>query len=132
MDAFEPNILGLTVFAIAWAILCIGGVLMAGMLPLSAAPVAARTPSGIFLVAVNLLLLAGLLVLTLAYSYAELRWSSAVVVGGMIFLFAPFAVQDLPDFLKNGRAGLMILLVLVMAALALLYSKGALQGVMQL
>lgn len=128
MDVFEPNWQALSVFAFAWATLCIGGVLMAGMLPLSSAPLAARTPSGVALVTVNLLLLLGLLALTLAYGYAELRWTSAVVTGGMIFLFAPFAVQDLPEALKNGRAGLLLLFVLILAALALLQNGGALDS----
>jgi hypothetical protein len=113
------------VFAAAWAAVCIGAVQLAGMLPISAAPEAVRSPAGITLVALNAVLLLGLFVTTFVYSYSELRWSSAVVVGGAIFLFAPFAIQDLPETIKNGLAGLVILLALLASAFGLLLASGA-------
>ncbi len=125
MDAFEPNIAALLVFATAWAIFCVGVLQLAGMLPISAAPAAVRSPGGIVLVLLNAALLLTLLLMTFAYSYSELRWSSAVVVGGGIFLFSPFVIQDLPENIKNGKAGLIILLSLLTAALALLFATGA-------
>jgi hypothetical protein len=128
MEAFEPNLAGLLVFAASWAALCIGAIFLAGMLPLSAAPEAVRSAGGVALVAVNTALLLGLAILTVAHSYAELRWSSAVVVGGAIFLFAPFAIQDLPERLKNGLAGLALLFLVLCGALALLVLRGASPG----
>ncbi len=132
MDAFEPNLPALIMFAAAWAVFCAGVVHVAGMLPLSSAPDGVRSPLGVLLILLNVAMLAGLLALTLALSYGELRWSSAVVVGGMIFLFSPFIVQDLPDRLKNGVAGMALLAVLLMAAFALLLSRGALGHLLSL
>jgi hypothetical protein len=88
VDAFEPNLPALLIFAAAWAACCIGGIHLAGMLPLSSAPAAVRSRGGAALVIMNGVLLAALLALTVAFSYRELRWPSAVVVGGTIFLFA--------------------------------------------
>jgi len=125
MDVFEPNLPALLVFVFTWGVFCAGVVHVAGMLPLSSAPDGVRSPVGVLLVLLNVAMLAGLLALTLAHSYGELRWSSAVVVGGMIFLFSPFIVQDLPDRLKNGVAGMALLALLLIAALAVLLSGGA-------
>ncbi len=125
MDAFEPNILALAVFALAWAVFCVGAFQLAGMLPISAAPDSVRSPGGIALILLNAALLLALFVVIFTYGYSELRWSSAVVVGGSIFLFSPFVIQDLPESIKNGKAGLIILLSLLTAALALLFATGA-------
>lgn len=125
MEAIEPNLFALVLFALTWAVFCVGAIQVAGMLPLSAAPEAVRTPDGVALVIANVLLLAAVLILTCAYGYNELRWTSSIVVGGMIFLLAPFLIQDLPENLKNGKAGLLILFVLSLAALGLLHSGGA-------
>ncbi len=128
VEVFEPNIPALLIFAAAWAVFCVGALHVAGMLPLSGAPDAVRSFGGVALVSVNVALLAGLLILTLAHSYAQLRWTSAVVVGGAIFLFAPFVVQDLPEKLKDGKAGLALLLILLIGALALLLLGGSMSG----
>lgn len=132
MDAFEPNFRSLLIFAAAWAACCIGGIHLAGMLPLSSAPAAVRSRGGVALVILNGVLLAALLALTVAFSYRELRWSSAVVVGGAIFLFAPFAVQDLPERIRDGKAGLILLVFVLVLALALLFLGGAPSGIMVL
>jgi hypothetical protein len=130
VDAFEPNLPALLIFAAAWAACCIGGIHLAGMLPLSSAPAAVRSHGWAALVILNGVLLAALLALTVAFSYRELRWSSAVVVGGTIFLFAPFAVQDLPERIRDGKAGLVLLVIILVLALALLFLGGAASGIM--
>jgi hypothetical protein len=132
VDAFEPNLPALLIFAAAWAACCIGGIHLAGMLPLSSAPAAVRSRGWAALVTLNGVLLAALLALTVAFSYRELRWSSAVVVGGAIFLFAPLAVQDLPERIRDGKAGLVLLVVMLLLALALLFLGGAPSGIIAL
>lgn len=130
MDAFEPNVTGLLIFAAGWAAFCAGAIHVAGMLPISTAPEPVRSPFGVTLVALNVLLLAGVLVLTLAHVYGGLRWSSAIVVGGVIFLFAPFLVQDLPERFKNGMAGLGLLFLILLGVGYLLFVGGDLPRVL--
>ena len=125
MDAAELNIRALGVFTVAWAVCCTGALQLAGHLPLAGAPGGGRSRSSAALVLVNAVLLLALFVLTVLYSHHELRWPFAVVLGGAVFLFSPFAIQDLPEALKNGRAGLVVLFLLLLAALALLWENGA-------
>jgi hypothetical protein len=124
MDAFEPNIRALITFSAAWWVCCAGIIHLAGMLPLSEAPSAVRSPGGSILIFLDAALLFGLIVLTLVFSHRELRWSSAVVVGGAIFLLSPFMTQDLPEAVKNGKAGLLLLFLLLLLALGLLFTAG--------
>ena len=42
----------------------------------------------------------------------------------MVFLFAPFVVQDLPPALKDNKFGLVLVMVLSLGGLALLYASG--------
>jgi hypothetical protein len=125
VEAFEPNIRALMVFAAAWSVCCAGVFYLAGMLPLSGAPAALRSASGNLLILLDAVLLFGLFALTMIFSYRELRWSSAVVVGGAIFLFSPFLTQDLPDAFRNGKPGLLALFLLLVAAFGLLLASGA-------
>jgi hypothetical protein len=124
VDAAELNIRALGVFAVAWAVCCAGAVHLAGHLPLAEAPGGGRSRSGVALILVNAILLLALIALTVIYSHHELRWPFAVVLGGTIFLFSPFAVQDLPEALKNGKAGLVALFLLLLSALVLLWENG--------
>ena len=132
MDAFEPNLPALLIFAAAWAACCIGAIHLAGMLPLASAPASVRSPGGTILVLLNGFLLMTVAALTVTFSYRELRWSSAVVVGGAIFLFAPFVVQDLPETIRDGKAGLVLLVFVLTLALALLFLGGAPSGIIAL
>jgi len=61
----------------------------------------------------------------LLFCFHELRWTSIVISGGAIFLFSPFATQDLPDAFKHGTVGLAVLLLLLLASLGLLLNAGA-------
>ena len=125
MDAAGLNIRALLIFAVAWAVCCAGAVHLAGHFPLAEAPGSGRSRSGTALILVNAVLLLALFALTLLYSSQEVRWPFTVVLGGMIFLFAPFAIQDLPEALKNGKVGLVALFLLLLAALVLLWESGA-------
>ena len=125
MDAAGLNIRALVIFAIAWSVCCAGAVHLAGHFPLPEASSGRKSRSSTALILVNAILLLALIALTLLYSRHELRWPFAVVLGGTIFLFSPFVIQDLPEALKNGKAGLVVLFFLLLAALALLWENGA-------
>lgn len=129
MSAIEPNISGLAVFAAAWSLCCLSGFLLAELLPLSSAPDRLQTSGGRMLTIVGTLLFALLVALTLAYSFQELRWTSIVVAGGVIFLFAPFVIQDIPEGRKHNQGVLAVLIALLFAAVAALLMRVAPQGV---
>lgn len=124
MEAVEPNWQGLIVALAAWLAGCVGFFFLAGNLPVKAAPKAVQTGIGPGLVWLNLAVFTVLAGLTGWYAVHELRWTSIVVGGGFVFLFAPFIVQDLPGRLKDTQAGLMVLLVLGGAAICLVKAAG--------
>jgi hypothetical protein len=120
MAAIEPNWVSLIWFA-AFATVCmIAFLVVAGMFPFRSRPEAARTGAATLLVIGNGLLLAALLVGTGFYGYAELRWSSLVVVTGLVALFAPGLFEAWPSSLRDGRLGLVVLIGIQMLALATL------------
>ena len=121
MAAIEPNWQALLVFLIAWLASCVGFFFLSGTLPVKAAPPAVQTGLGPVLVWVNLATLVVLVVLTAWFAVGQLRWTSLVVGGGFVFLFAPFIVQDLPRALKDTQAGLVALLVCLLAATGLVW-----------
>lgn len=124
MDAIEPNWPALLVFLLAWLIGCVGFFFVSGHLPVRAAPETVQTGFGPALIWINLAILAGLLVLTFGFAISQLRWTSLIVGGGFVFLFAPFIVQDLPRGLKDTKSGLVALLVCLLAAVGLVYGAG--------
>ncbi len=124
VDAIEPNWMSLIVFAAVWAVACIGAFYLIGIMPLAAAPGNLRRGLGPVMVLANVALVALLAVASLAFAIAQLRWTSLVVAGGMVFLFSPFVVQDLPPWLKDNRLGLALVMVLALGGLALLFLAG--------
>ena len=50
----------------------------------------------------------------------ELRWTTIVVVAGVLFLFIPGAFQAIPARVRDGRAGLAIAGLVLIAALGVL------------
>lgn len=131
MSAIEPNWVGLIVFAVTWFLVCVGFFFVSGSLPISAAPAAVQAGGGPVLIWLNLALLVVLFVGVLAFGLVALRWSSLIVVGGFIFLFAPFAVQDLPEKVKDTQLGLSLVLIANGVALAVLFASGAVHRVVQ-
>lgn len=121
MAAIEPNWQALLVFLIAWLAGCVGFFFLSGNLPVRAAPQTVQAGLGPVLVWVNLAALIGLVVLTLGFAIMQLRWTSLIVGGGFVFLFAPFIVQDLPRGLKDTQQGLVALLGCLLAAAGLVY-----------
>ena len=121
MAAIEPNWISLLWFAAFATVCAIAILVVAGMLPLSARPNAARSGTATLLVAGNAVLLAALLAGTGYYGYAELRWSTLIVVAGLIILFVPGLFEIWPSSLRDGSAGLLVLVgvqALALAALA--------------
>ena len=121
MAAIEPNWISLIWFA-AFATICmIAFLIVASMFPLRSRPQQARSEAATLLVLGNGLLLAALLVGTALYGYAELRWSTLIVVTGLVVLFAPGLFEAWPSSFRDGRTGLVVLTgvqILALAALA--------------
>ena len=120
MAAIEPNWISLIWFA-AFATICMNAFLIvAGMFPLRSRPEAARSGAAMLLVVGNGFLLAALLVGTGLYGYAELRWSTLIVVTGLVVLFAPGLFEIWPSPLRDGGTGLVVLIGVQILALATL------------
>jgi hypothetical protein len=106
-------------FAIAAFVVAVGAVLVSGFLPRASGPASGRGPFGAVLVygaAAVLILLA----ITTLVTAAELPWAIATVVAGLVLLAAPFAVQPLPEAVRESRAGLITIVALAAVALTLL------------
>ncbi|MEH2611298.1 hypothetical protein [Bradyrhizobium sp. AZCC 1693] len=124
MDAIEPHWVASLYFA-AFATGCaLAFLILAGMFPLRARPDAARSTLAALLVAGNAALLILLLTATCFYGYSELRWSTLIVVAGLVALFAPGLFEALPAPLRDGRAGLIVLAGAQSLALAVLAKVG--------
>jgi hypothetical protein len=120
MQAIEPNWISLLWFAAFATIGTVALLIVAGMFPLRAR--AGSVGSGTAtLVVGNAILLATLLTGTGLYGYAELRWSTLVVVAGLVVLFAPGLFEAWPSPWRDGNTGLVVLVgvqALAIAALA--------------
>jgi len=120
MNAIEPHWISLLWFA-AFATICtLAFLAVAGMFPLRSRPEAAKSGAATALVVGNAVLLAALLLGTGYYGYAELRWSSLIVVAGLVVLFAPGLFEIWPSSWHDGSAGLAVLVGVQMLALATL------------
>jgi hypothetical protein len=120
MSAIEPNWVSLLWFA-AFATICMVAFLtVAGMFPLRSRPDTAKSKAATLLVFGNALLLAVLLIGTVVFGYAELRWSTLVVVAGLVVLFAPGLFEVWPSSLRDGSSGLVVLIGVQVLALAVL------------
>jgi hypothetical protein len=121
MDAIEPHWVSLLWFAAFATVGSVAFLTVSGMFPLRSRPDAAKSGGATILVYGNAVLLAALLVGTGWYGYAELRWSTLVVVTGLVVLFAPGLFEVWPAPLRDGPRGLVTLIgaqVLALAALA--------------
>lgn len=120
MASIEPNWTGLILFSLLWAATCLAFLTLAGMVPLGSRPEAAQGAGGAALVICNLGLLLLLALGSVMFAQAQIRWTSAVVAGGLVFLFAPALFQVWPSRWRDSRAGLALLIVLQVSGLALL------------
>ena len=119
MNYLEPNLVALSWFTLLWSVCCLGFLQLAGMYPLRAGRAGAvRDP--VLLVfgttAFWLALLAG----TLVFASMQLRWTTIVVVAGLLLLFIPELFQAIPARLRDGRKGMAIAACILAATLSLL------------
>jgi hypothetical protein len=120
MDAIEPHWVALLWFAGFATVATVAFLMVSGMFPLRSRPDAARSNAATMLVFGNAVLLAALLAGTGWYGYAELKWSTLIVVTGLVVLFAPGLFEVWPASLRDGPAGLVALVGVQMLALAAL------------
>ena len=125
MAAIEPNWISLIWFAALATICMIAFLVVVGMFPLGSRPETARSGAVTLLVVGNALLLSALLVGTGLYGYAELKWSTLIVVTGLVVLFAPGLFEVWPSPLRDGRTGLVVLIGVQILALATLAKVAA-------
>ena len=120
MDAIEPHWVSLLWFAGFATVGTMAFLMVSGMFPLRSRPDAARSHATMVLAFGNAVLLVVLLVGTGLYGYAELKWSTLIVVTGLVVLFAPGLFEAWPAPLRDGPAGLVALVGAQMLALAAL------------
>ena len=126
MDAIEPHWVASLWFAALATGCALAVLILAGMFPLRARPDAARSSLALLLVAGNAVLLILLVTGTGFYGYTELRWTTLIVVAGLVVLFAPGLFEALPDRLRDGRIGLVVLAGVQALGLAVLAQIGGL------
>jgi hypothetical protein len=120
MNAIEPNSISLLWFAVFSTVCALAFLVVAGMFPLDARPAVARSGEATLLIFINVVLLAVLLLGTGLYGYIELRWSTLIVVAGLIVLFAPGLFQLWPSSARDGKVGLIVMVGIQSLALATL------------
>jgi hypothetical protein len=120
MTSLEPNLVALSWFALLWSVCCLGFLQVAGMYPLRG-EVEGGARNSVLLVlghtALWLVLLAG----TLLFASLQLRWTTIVVVAGLLFLFIPELFQAIPMRFRDGRAGIAIGGCVIILTLGLLF-----------
>jgi hypothetical protein len=120
MGAIEPNWISLLWFAGFTTVCTVAILIVAGMFPLRSRPDSARSGTAVLLIVGNAVLLAALLIGTGFYGYAELRWSTLIVIAGLVVLFVPGLFEIWPASLRDGKTGLVILVGVQLVALVTL------------
>jgi hypothetical protein len=120
MQAIEPNWISLLWFAAFATIGTVALLIVVGMFPLRDHPNSVGSSAATLLVVGNTILLAALLTGTGLYGYAELRWSTLVVVAGLVVLFAPGLFEAWPSSWRDGNTGLVVLVGVQALAIATL------------
>jgi hypothetical protein len=119
VNHLEPNIIALSWFALLWSVCCLGFLQLAGMYPIRRHR-GERPQNPALLVVGNTALWLALLAGTLMFACSELRWTTTVVVAGILFLFIPELFQAIPGRFRDGRFGMAIAGCVFAAALGLL------------
>lgn len=122
--AIEPNLLPLAWFALCATVACVAFLVLAGAFPLASRPDLAGSAAGTALALGNAVLLALLVAGTAWFGFSHLRWTSLVIAGGAVLLFAPGLFQLWPERWRDGRAGLALLSCLLGGSLAALEHAG--------
>lgn len=120
MSAIETHWVSLLWFAALATVCTLSFLVVAGMFPLHSRPDALKSNAGLVLVAGNALLLAALSVGTAYFGYSELRWTTLVVVAGLVVLFAPALFEVWLASFRDGSKGLVVLIGIQLLALAAL------------
>ncbi|WP_315832449.1 hypothetical protein [Bradyrhizobium prioriisuperbiae] len=121
MSQIEPNIQALGWFSLLWGICCLGFFQLAGMYPLARRT--DRGPISTLLVLTNTVLWLALSTATLHFAAGALRWTTIIIMAGLLFLFMPELFQALPRRLRDGRQGLALSACTFALALLLLASN---------
>jgi hypothetical protein len=125
MDAIEPHWIALLWFAMFATVCMVALLVVAGMFPPRSRPNSAKTGAATLLIVGNGVLLSALLLGTGIYGYAELKWSSLVVVTGLVVLFAPGLFEVWPSSSRDGSSGLGVLVAVQLLALVALAKVAA-------
>jgi len=120
MDAIEPHWVSLLWFVVLATICTVSFIVVAGMFPFHSRPDSVKSGLATLLVTCNALLLAALSIGTGLFGYSELRWSTLVVVAGLVLLFAPGLFEVWPSAFRDGSTGLAVLIGIQLLALATL------------
>jgi hypothetical protein len=118
MNQIEPNIQALAWFVALWSLCCLGFLQLAGLYPLRREPSPLKTSNLLVLAATALWIAA--LAATVRFAVTELRWTTFVIVAGVLLLFVPEIFQALPHRFRDGRSGLVVSACAFAAALLLL------------
>jgi hypothetical protein len=120
MDAIEPHWISLLWFAVFATVCTLSFLVISGMFPLHSRPDSLKSNAGLVLVAGNTVLLAALSIGTAIFGYSELRWSTLIVVAGLVVLFSPGLFEVWPSSFRDGSKGLVTLIAIQLLALATL------------
>jgi cytochrome bd-type quinol oxidase subunit 2 len=122
--AIEPNIAALLPFVLCCTVACVALLVLAGAFPLASRPDLAGSRTGTALALGNAVLLAVLVAGTAWFGWSHLRWTSLVIAGGSVVLFAPGLFHLWPERWRDGREGLALLSCTLVGAIAALHSAG--------
>ena len=105
-------------FVAFWSLCCLGFLQLAGLYPLRREPSPLKTSNLLILAATALWIAA--LAATVRFAVTELRWTTFVIVAGILLLFVPEIFQALPRRFRDGRSGLVVSACAFTVALLLL------------
>ncbi|SDJ80055.1 hypothetical protein SAMN05216338_106629 [Bradyrhizobium sp. Rc2d] len=120
MHALEQNIPALLTFLTVWVVCCSSFFVISGYLPLSSRPAALAGSAGALFTLMNVGFLLFLCIQALAFGLGELRWSTVVIVSGLVFLFTPPVTKIWPKKRLSSHLALAALLAAQLMAWLLL------------
>jgi hypothetical protein len=106
MSGIEPNLHAAAGFVALWSLCCLGFFQLAGLYPLRRDVIGPRASRPLVLLATVLWI--ALLAATVRFAVVELRWTSIVVIGGLLFLFLPEAFQAVPGRYRDATPGVLV------------------------
>jgi cytochrome bd-type quinol oxidase subunit 2 len=122
--SIEPNLVALLPFALCCTVVCVAFLVLAGAFPLASRPDLTGSPIATALALGNAVLLAVLIAGTAWFGFSHLRWTSLVIAGGSVVLFAPGLFHLWPERWRDGRAGLALLFCALGGSIAALQIAG--------